>query len=127
MGALARPQRDGAKQRCVDVDQSHYRWSLDQLVVVRDPERTRLGWASRVARAGSGDLALTLKLWQGTPRAVTLRPQSGNYADEPPIAALLLAETPDDRPSLIMQPRAFTPGRQLRSVDSGGRAARSGS
>jgi hypothetical protein len=62
------------------------------------PRRTRLGWASRVARAGSGDLALTLKLWQGTPRAVTLRPQSGNYVDEPPIAALLLAETPDDSP-----------------------------
>jgi hypothetical protein len=100
-------------------DQSHYRWSLDQLVVVRDPERTRLGWVSRVARAGSGDLALMLKLWDGTPRALTLRPQSGAYSEEAPIAALLLAETPDDRPSLIMQPRAFTPGRQLRSIDGG--------
>jgi len=100
-------------------DASHYRWALDQLVVVRDSERTRLGWASRVARAGSGDLALVLKLWQGAPRALTLRPQAGNYSDEPPVAAILLAETPDDRPSLIMQPRAFTPGRLLRCVDGG--------
>jgi hypothetical protein len=100
-------------------DESRYRWVLDQLVVARDTERTRLGWASRVARAGSGDLALTLKLWQGAPRALTLRPQAGNYSDEPPVAALLLSETPDDRPSLIMQPRAFTPGRLLRSVDGG--------
>lgn len=98
---------------------SRYRWTLDQLVVVRDGERTRLGWVSRVARAAEGEIALALKLWQGTPRAVTLRPQAGAYSDEPPIAGLLLAETPDDRPSLIMQPRAFTPGRQLRSVDGG--------
>jgi hypothetical protein len=101
-------------------DQSRYPWTLDQLVVVRDSERLRLGWASRVLRSGNGELALALKLWQGTPRALTLRPQSGTYSDEPPVAGLLLAETPDDRPSLIMPPRAFSPGRLLRSVDSGG-------
>ena len=98
---------------------SHYRWALDQLVVVRDGERLRLGWASRVVREGSGEIALTVKLWTGSPRALTLRPQSGAYSDEPPIAGILLGETPDDRPTLIMQPRAFTPGRLLRSIDGG--------
>jgi len=98
---------------------SHYRWALDQLVVVRDAERLRLGWASRVVRDGSGEIAMTIKLWTGSPRALTLRPQSGAYADEPPLAGILLGETPDDRPTLIMQPRAFTPGRLLRSIDGG--------
>jgi hypothetical protein len=98
---------------------SHYSWTLDQLVVLRDPERTRLGWASRVAHAGIGELSLAIKLWQGSPRALTLRPQTSAYSDEPPVPALLLGETPDDRPSLIMQPRAFTPGRMLRSLDGG--------
>ena len=101
-------------------DDTRYRWGLDQLVVVRNSERTRLGWASRVARAANGEVTLALKLWQGTPRALTLRPQSGAYSDEPPVPGLLLAEAPDDPPSLIMQPRAFTPGRQLRSIDGGG-------
>ncbi|HET9047154.1 MAG TPA: hypothetical protein VFO33_09365 [Casimicrobiaceae bacterium] len=100
-------------------DDTHYRWALDQLVVVRDGERMRLGWASRVVRSRNGEVALALKLWQGTPRALTLRPQNGAYSDEPPVPGLLLAETPEDRPSLVMQPRAFTPGRMLRSVDGG--------
>ena len=112
-----REQREATLDHTGD---SHYRFALDQLVVVRDADRIRLGWASRVARAGNGDVALTLKLWQGAPRALTLRPQSGAYSDEPPVAGLLLGESPDDRPSLIMQPRAFTPGRLLRTVDASG-------
>ena len=101
-------------------DDGHYHWLLDQLVVVRDEERLRLAYVARVARSGDGTLAMALKLWAGSPKALTLRPQSGTYSDEPPVAALLLGETPDDRPTLVMQPRAFTPGRQFRSVDGGG-------
>ncbi|MEP7275420.1 MAG: hypothetical protein ABI812_03635 [Betaproteobacteria bacterium] len=98
-------------------EDSHYRWALDQLVVVRDSERLRAGFASRVARDADGEVALALKLWQGAPRALTLRPQAGAYSEEPPVVALLLGEAPDDAPSLIVPPRAFSPGRQLRAVD----------
>jgi hypothetical protein len=35
------------------------------------------------------------------------------------VPALLLAETPEDKASLILPPRTFNPGRVLRSLDSG--------
>jgi hypothetical protein len=108
--------RDAALVRA---NASHYRWSLDQLIVARDDERTRLAFVARIARGSDGDLAVALKLWAGSPRAITLRPDSTTITDELPVAAILLAETPEDRPTLIMQPRAFIPGRQLRSVDGG--------
>jgi cyclic-di-GMP-binding protein len=100
-------------------DDGHYRWSLEQLIVARDDERTRLGLVSRIARGLQGELALALKLWPGTPRALTMRPVSTSMAEEPPLPAILLAEAPEDRATLIMQPRAFTPGRVLRSTDGG--------
>ena len=100
-------------------DDGHYRWILEQLVVVRDDERTRLGFVSRVARGSTAELSLALKLWPGTPRALTMRPIATSMSEEAPVPAILLAESPEDRPSLIMQPRAFTPGRMLRSVDGG--------
>jgi len=100
-------------------DDGCYRWSLEQLVVAKDDERTRLGYVSRVARGSEGELALALKLWSGTPRAMTMRPVSTSMAEEPPLPAILLAECPEDRATLVMQPRAFTPGRVLRSTDGG--------
>jgi hypothetical protein len=100
-------------------DNGHYRWSLEQLIVARDDERTRVGFVSRIARGLQGELALALKLWPGTPRALTMRPVSTSMAEEPPLPAILLAEAPEDRATLIMQPRAFTPGRVLRSTDGG--------
>ena len=100
-------------------DGSHFHWSIEQLVVVQDEDRTRLAFASRVMRGSDGQLALALKLWPGTPRALTLRPISSSLTDNSPLPGLLLAESPEDRPTLIMQPRAFTPGRLLRSVDGG--------
>ena len=100
-------------------DDGHYCWSLEQLIVARDDERTRLGLVSRIARGLQGELTLALKLWPGTPRALTMRPVSTSMAEEPPLPAILLAEAPEDRATLIMQPRAFTPGRVLRSTDGG--------
>lgn len=100
-------------------DDGCYRWSLEQLVVARDDERTRLGYAARVARGLQGDLTLALKLWPGTPRAMTMRPVSTSMAEEVPLPGILLAESPEDRATLVMQPRAFTPGRVLRSTDGG--------
>ena len=100
-------------------DDGHYRWSLEQLAVVRDEERTRLGFVSRVARGLQDELSLALKLWPGTPRALTMRPVATSMAEESPLPAILLAESPEDRATLVMQPRAFTPGRVLRSTDGG--------
>ena len=102
-------------------DATKYRWALEQLVILRDEERTRLGFLSRVSWRASEELALAVKLWPGTPRALTLRPVSTNYSEEQPLPGILLAESPEDRATLIMQPRAFTPGRRLRSLDGGER------
>jgi hypothetical protein len=70
----------------------------------------RLGYAARVARGLEGDLTLALKLWPGTPRALTMRPVSTSMAEESPLPGILLAESPEDRATLIMQPRAFHSG-----------------
>jgi cyclic-di-GMP-binding protein len=108
--------RDASMKR---EDDGRYRWSLEQLIVAKDDERTRLGFASRVERGPAGELALALKLWPGTPRALTMRPVSTSMAEEAPLPAILLAESPEDRATVVMQPRAFTPGRVLRSTDAG--------
>jgi hypothetical protein len=100
-------------------DGSHFRWSIEQLVVAQDEDRTRLAFVSRAMRGADGELALALKLWPGTPRALTLRPISTSLTENSPIPGLLLAESPEDRPTLILPPRAFIPGRLLRSVDGG--------
>jgi len=96
---------------------THYRWLLEQLAVVDDGERLRAGCVTRVALGANDDVALTLRLWSGGPKALALRPATGALAEEPALPALLLAETPDDKPSLILPPRTFTAGRVLRAVD----------
>jgi hypothetical protein len=98
---------------------AHYRWSLDQLTVVDDGERVRAGYVTRVALDEGGALALSLRLWTGAPKALALRPVTGALAEEPPLPALLLGETPDDKPCLVMAPRTFNPGRVLRAADDG--------
>ena len=98
---------------------THHRWTLDQLVAVRDEERVRVGCVTRVAQDAHGELALSLRLWSATPRAISVRPLSTAVAEDPPVPALLLAETPEDKASLILPPRTFNPSRVLRSLDSG--------
>jgi cyclic-di-GMP-binding protein len=98
---------------------SQHRWALDQLVAVRDEERVRLGYTIRVALDTHGELALSLRLYSGAPKAITVRPLSTAVAEEPPLPALLLSETPDDKESLILPPRSFNPSRVLRSIDAG--------
>jgi len=97
----------------------HYRWFFDQLVVVRDDERTRLGWLTRVARGTAGDLALSLHTWPGAPKTMAMRPATIAFNEEPPTPTLLLAATPEEPATLILLPRVFTAGRVLRSVDPG--------
>ncbi len=47
---------------------ARYRWFLDQLVVVRDDERVRLGYVTRVALDPHGEFSVSLTLWPGTPQ-----------------------------------------------------------
>ena len=97
----------------------HHRWHLDQLVVVRDEERIRCGYVTRVALENREDLAVMLKLWQGAPTAIAIRPLTTMLVEETPIPALMLAGTSDDKPCLVVPPRTFSAGRMLRSVASG--------
>ena len=98
----------------------HYRWHLDQLVIVRDGERDRASYVTRVALDEEGKLGVALRLWSGVPNALTARPVSTALSEEhPPMPALLLAETPDDKACLILPSRSFNPGRMLRSIDGG--------
>ncbi|HVF64435.1 MAG TPA: hypothetical protein VNE58_10605 [Casimicrobiaceae bacterium] len=100
------------------VGAAHHRWFLEQLVTLRDDERTRLGYVTRVALDGKA-LAVEIKLWPGTPRTYAIRPQSSAFSEDPPLPAVELGETPEDKPTLILPPRTFSPGRLLRSMDSG--------
>jgi hypothetical protein len=97
----------------------HYRWYFDQLVAVRDGEHTRLGYVVRIACGSAGDIALSLRLWAGAPKTLAMRSASTAFNEEPPMPALLLAETPEEPATLIVGPRMFTAGRTLRSLDPG--------
>jgi hypothetical protein len=101
------------------VGAAQHRWFLEQLVSLRDDERTRLGWVTRVALDPGGTLAVELKAWSGAPRTLAVRPQSSAFDEDPPLPAIELAESPDEPPSLIVPPRTFSPGRPLRSMNSG--------
>lgn len=98
---------------------SQHRWFLDQLVAVRDEERTRLGTVSRVAMSAEGELDVSLRLWPGAPKTRAMRPFTTSFSEDPPIPSILLGETEEEPATLIVPPRTFTPGRTLRSMDPG--------
>ncbi len=98
---------------------AHHRWFLEQLVTVHDEERIRLGYVTRVALSPDGQLALSLKFWPGSPRTLVARPQSTPFSEEAPVPGVELAETPEEKPQLIVPQRTFNPGRVLRTLDSG--------
>ena len=100
-------------------EHTSYRWFFDQLVVVRDDERTRLAHATRIALGTQGEISLSLRLWAGAPKALTMRATSAAFQEDPPAPVLLLGETPEEKASLIVGPRMFAAGRVLRSVDPG--------
>ncbi len=115
-------RRDASVVRTSD---PRHRWVLDQLAIVRSDGELRVGSVTRVALGADGQLgaeaqlALTLRLWSGAPVAMTLLPLSAASSDDPPLPALRLDETPDDKPSLVLPPRTFNPSRVLRSLDVG--------
>ena len=100
-------------------DPTRYRWFLDQLVVVRDDERTRMGYVTRVAFGDPGELAVSLALWPGQPRTIAARPMSSAFSEELPMPAIMLAATEEEPATMILPPRTFNPGRVLRSMDTG--------
>jgi hypothetical protein len=108
--------RDAALTRVGD---ARHRWFLEQLVALRDDERTRLGCVTRVALDASGTLSIELKAWPGSPRTFAVRPMSSAFSEDPPMPVLELVESPEEPPTLVVPPRTFSPGRQLRSMNAG--------
>ncbi len=96
-----------------------HRWFLEQLVVLEDPDRLRLGYVTRVAQGDGSSLHVAVRLFSGKPHALAVRPISTALGEDPPVPCLLLAEAPDDKPSLILPPRTFTPSRVVRTMDGG--------
>jgi len=102
-----------------------HRWMLDQLAIVRSDDRVRVGYVTRVAIGGEGELgaelqlSLAIRLWSARPAATTLLPLSAAGSNDPPLAALRHDDSPDDKPFLVLPPRTFNPSRVLRSLDTG--------
>jgi hypothetical protein len=89
---------------------------LDQLVVVRDEERVRCGCVTRVAFDPGSDLAVSLRLWAGSPTAIAMRPLTTVLVEETPFPVVMLGATPDEKACLVVPPRTFSAGRVLRSL-----------
>jgi hypothetical protein len=100
-------------------DSTRYRWFLDQLIIVRDAERTRVAYVTRVACSPPAEISLSLVFYAGQPRSIAVRPTSHAFAEELPMPALLLGAVDGEPASLIVPPRTFNPGRVLRSMDTG--------
>ena len=110
---------DGQEAALARKDAAQYRWNLEQLAVVDDGKRVRAGYVTRLAQGDRDELALMLRFWPAAPKALVLRPVSSALSDEPPMPALLLDETADDKACLILPPGTFNPGRALRVVEGG--------
>ena len=104
----------------VRVSDAQHRWSLEQLALACSDGRVRVGCVTRVALDAQDELALSLRLWSGSPKAIALRPLSAAGSEDSLLPALILAETPDDKACLVLPLRTFNPSRVLRSVDGGG-------
>lgn len=98
---------------------TQHRWFLDQLVVVRDEERTRLGTVSRISMSLDGELDVAMRLWPGPPKTRAMRPFTTSFSEDPPVPSILLGETQEEPASLVLPPRTFAPGRTLKSMDTG--------
>ena len=99
--------------------EARHRWILDQLVIARSDGQVRVGFVTRVTQGAEGQLGLSLRLWSGVPRPMTLLPLSTAGAEDSPLPALLLDETPDDKACLVLPPRTFNPSRVLKTLDPG--------
>ena len=100
MGALAAARYEWREARCCAATRTRsYRWFLDQLVVVRDDERTRLGYVTRVALGRQASICAVARAVAGQPARDGGAPAVDAFSEDPPMPALLLGETPDDKAS----------------------------
>jgi hypothetical protein len=114
MGACG--QRDG---RITRADASKHRFMLEQLAIVRDGNRIRFGWITRMAQGSEGRTDLALRLFAGRPQALSVSAVSTSLVKEAAVPAILLGEVPEDKACLLLPPRTFSPGRRLRAMDKG--------
>lgn len=98
---------------------SAHKWFLDQLVTLRDDERTRLGYVTRVALEADGTLAANVRLWTGNPRTIAVRSLQAAFSEDPPMPLIELVASTEEPASAIVPPRTYAPGRQLRSMSTG--------
>ena len=110
VGALAGRLRL-ARARSSRREETRYRWFLDQLVVVRDDERTRLGYVTRVAVTPPDELAMSLVALAGT--AALDRASARRRSRSPRSRRCRRSCSPRRRtspPSLVVPPRTFNAG-----------------
>ena len=96
-----------------------YQCFLYLLVVFRVYSQTRLGYVARLAVEHDGAIGLSLKLWPGDPQVFAVRLVNPNGTEEAPSAAVLLAESPEEPPTLVMSPRTFVLNRIMRCDEPG--------
>jgi len=112
--------QDAREVTLMRVSGDQHRWFLEQLVLMRtDTEPLRLGYVTRVARSDNGDIHVAVRLYAGKPQALAVSPLTNALTEDPPVPCVLLPETADDKASLILPPRTFSPARMVRTVDGG--------
>ena len=90
VGAMAGRIQLAATRTSCAASATRYRWFLDQLVVVRDEERTRLGYVKRVAvDAAERARACRSRCGPASRSRIAVRPMSIAFAEELPLPALM--------------------------------------
>ncbi len=98
---------------------TRHRFMLEQLAIVRDGNRIRFGCVTRIAQGADEAMEVSLRLFAGRPQALSISAVTTTMVKEAPMPAVLLAEVPEDKASLLLPPRTFSPGRRLRATDAG--------
>ena len=74
---------------------------------------------TRVCLNADNELDVSMKLWPGAPKTRAVRPYTTAFSEDPPVPAILLAESQEEGASMVLPPRTFTAGRMLKSMDPG--------
>ena len=106
----------------VRVGGSTHRWFLEQLVTLRDDERTRLGYVTRIALDSDGTLAANVRLWAGSPRTMAVRSLQSAFSEDPPMPLVELRRVPG-RARLADRPIADVRARPAAALDELGAGA----
>ena len=121
LGAVVRGLRVARARWLLRRRGTRYRWFLDQLVVVRDDERVRVG-LRHPRRAGRRTASSRCRSRSGPDspaRSRSARLSIGIRRRSAAARAHARRDRRRSRRSLIVPPRTFNPGRLLRSMDTG--------